>query len=298
MLPVYSLRVHLSVVLITHNEELNLARTLESVQTLVPDGQGEIIVVDSGSNDRTVEIAESFGAKVFTEEWKGYAGQKNSAIDKATGEWILSLDADEELDERLQQTLANTLECLERVDALRRQPDTHKLMMQGAEAELEDWIGEKVDSRLAGIWIARKNEFLGKWIKHGGFWPDPKLRFFRRGSGRFEDRTVHETVKVNGPTVRLGQGALLHHCYPTISDYIQHMNRYSTLGAEMAVAEGHTGFGVINIAVRPLVTFIYNYFFRLGFLDGRKGFLLHLYHAVYVSWKYAKVWELTHTSRR
>lgn len=290
--------MHLSVVLITHNEELNLGRTLESVRPLVRDGQGEIIVVDSGSNDRTVEIAKSFGAKVFTEEWKGYAAQKNSAIDKATGDWILSLDADEELDERLQQILANTVESLERVEALRRQPDTHPIMLQGAQAELEDWIGEKVDPKLAGIWIARKNEFLGQWIKHGGFWPDPKLRFFRRGSGRFEDRAVHETVTVKGPTARLEQGALLHHCYPTISDYIQHMNRYSTLGAEMAVADGRTGFSVINIAVRPLVTFIYNYFFRLGFLDGRKGLLLHLYHAVYVSWKYAKVWELTHVPKR
>jgi glycosyltransferase involved in cell wall biosynthesis len=294
---VYSLRVHLSVVLITHNEELNLGRTLESVKPLVRDGQGEIIVVDSASTDRTVEIAKSFGAKVFIEEWKGYAAQKNSGIDKATGDWILSLDADEELDDRLQQTLANTVESLERVDALRRQPDTHPMMLQGAQAELEDWIGEKVDPKLAGIWIARKNEFLGQWIKHGGFWPDPKLRFFRRGSGCFEDRAVHETVKINGPTTRLEDGALLHHCYPTVSDYIQHMNRYSTLGAEMAVADGRTGFGVINIAVRPLATFIYNYFFRLGFLDGRKGLLMHLYHAVYVSWKYAKVWELTHSRK-
>jgi glycosyltransferase involved in cell wall biosynthesis len=294
---VYSLRVHLSVVLITHNEELNLGRTLASVKSLVRDGQGEIIVVDSGSTDRTVEIAKSFGAKVFVEEWKGYAAQKNSALDKAAGDWILSLDADEELDDRLQQTLSNTIESLERVDALRSQPDTHPIMLQGALAELEDWIGEKVDPKLAGLRIARKNEFLGQWIKHGGFWPDPKLRLFRRGSGRFEDRAVHETVKINGPTAQLEDGALLHHCYPTISDYIQHMNRYSTLGAEMAIADGRTRFGVINIVVRPLITFIYNYFFRLGFLDGRKGLLLHLYHAVYVSWKYAKVWELTHSRK-
>src|SRR3954453_6315654 len=275
--------MQLSVVIITFNEEANIGRTMASVQRLVADGKGEIIVVDSGSTDRTVEIAKTHGAKVFIEEWKGYAAQKNSAIDKAAGDWILSLDADEELDDRLQQTLSNTIESLERVDALRRQPDTHPIMLQGAQAELEDWIGEKVDPNLAGIRIARKNEFLGQWIKHGGFWPDPKLRLFRRGSGRFEDRAVHETVKINGPTARLEDGALLHHCYPTISDYIQHMNHYSTLGAEMAVADGRAGFGVINIAVRPLVTFIYNYFFRLGFLDGRKGLLLHLYHAVYVS---------------
>ena len=151
--------------------------------------------------------------------------------------------------------------------------------------------------KIAGIWIARKNEFLGRWIKHGGFWPDPKLRLFRRGCGHFEDRAVHETVQVSGPTAALKQGALLHHCYPTVSDYMEHMNRYSSLGAEMAIAEGRTGFSVINIAVRPPLTFVYNYFFRLGFLDGREGLLQHLYHAVYVSWKYAKVWELTHSRK-
>ena len=292
--PVYSLPVHLSVVLITHNEEANLRRTLASVKPLVCDGQAEIIVVDSGSADNTVEIAKSFGAKVFAEDWKGYAAQKNSAIEKATGDWILSLDADEELDGPLQKALASWLESLERGDALQRQPDTHPFMMQDARSELENCINATGDQKIAGIWIARKNEFLGRWIKHGGFWPDPKLRLFRRGYGHFEDRAVHETVQVSGPTAALKQGALLHHCYPTVSDYIEHMNRYSSLGAEMAVAEGRTRFSVINIALRPPLTFVYNYFFRLGFLDGREGLLQHLYHAVYVSWKYAKVWELRH----
>jgi glycosyltransferase involved in cell wall biosynthesis len=286
--------VTLSVVLITHNEEANLARTLESVRPLVSDGQGEIIVVDSGSTDRTLEIAESFGAKISVEAWKGYAAQKNSAIEKATSEWILSLDADEELDGELQQSIANTLEGLKRIDALEHQPDVHPFMMEGAQADLAEYIGVKAGSDLAGIWMARKNEFLGRWIKHGGFWPDPKLRLFRRGCGRFEERAVHETVKITGQTATLMRGALLHHSYPTITDYIDHMNRYSSLGAEMAVAEGRTGFNVVNITLRPCLTFVYNYFFRLGFLDGREGLLLHLYHAVYVSWKYAKVWELTH----
>ena len=129
----------LSVVLITHNEEANLARTLESVRPLVRDGQGEIIIVDSGSTDRTVEIAKSFGAKVFVEVWKGYAGQKNSAIEKASGDWILSLDADEELDGPLREALAGTFDSLERLDALRRQNDVHPFMMQGAQAELESF---------------------------------------------------------------------------------------------------------------------------------------------------------------
>jgi hypothetical protein len=110
--------------------------------------------------------------------------------------------------------------------------------------------------------------------------------------GKFQNQTVHETITVSGVTSSVQHGALIHHSYPTLADYIDHMNRYSSLGAEMAVAKGHRGISLFNIVVRPLATFIYNYFFRLGFLDGREGLLLHLYHAAYVSWKYAKAWEL------
>jgi hypothetical protein len=106
---------------------------------------------------------------------------------------------------------------------------------------------------------------------------------------------VHEDVVFAGKTARLKGAlcALVHRPYPTLSDYIEHMNRYSSLSAEMVVARGKVRFSAINIVLRPLATFIYNYFFRLGFLDGREGLLLHLYHAVYVSWKYAKAWELS-----
>jgi glycosyltransferase involved in cell wall biosynthesis len=260
--------VGLSVVIITYNEEANLARTLESVQPLVSDGKGEIIVVDSGSTDRTVEIAKSYGAEVFVEEWKGFAAQKNSAIDKATGEWILSLDADEEVSDGLR----------EEIEEIRRGP-------------AEDGFGCE-----DGYWLKRQNQFLGRCLRHGGFWPDPKLRMFRRGMGRVGNRAVHETFQVTGRLGRLYY-PLFHHSYPTLSDYIEHMNRYSTLGAEMVVAKanGKVRFSAVNIVLRPLLTFIYNYFLRLGFLDGREGFLLHLYHAVYVSWKYAKAWEISRT---
>ncbi len=124
--------------------------------------------------------------------------------------------------------------------------------------------------------------------------PIRKLRLFRRGYGRFEERAVHEDGeggRQHGTTSK--RGSIIHHSYPTLSDYIEHMNRYSSLGAEMVVAKGKVRFSFINIVLRPLFTFIYNYFFRLGFLDGREGLLLHLYHAVYVSWKYAKAWELS-----
>jgi glycosyltransferase involved in cell wall biosynthesis len=264
----------LSVVIITHNEELNLTRTLESVKPLVADGKGEIIVVDSGSTDRTLEIAKSFGAKVLVEEWKGYAAQKNSAIDKATGDWILSLDADEEVSPGMREFLLLALF------------GPHK-------DEFADFQG--------GMIFSRRNCFLGRCIRHGGFYPDPKLRLVRRGSARFEERPVHEDLRLSKgaeyrPSLFSEMGdpiEIIHHSYPTLSDYIDHMNRYSSLGAEMAMADRRRGFSVINIVLRPLATFIYNYFFRLGFLDGREGLLLHLYHAVYVSWKYAKAWELS-----
>ncbi len=141
------------------------------------------------------------------------------------------------------------------------------------------------------ITCPRKNYFLGRWIRHGGFYPDRKLRLFRRGLGRFGERPVHEVVQVDGPTATLNH-ALVHNAYPTLEGYIQHMNRYSSLGAEIAVAEGRGGFSLLNIVINPLATFLYNYFLRLGLLDGREGLLLHLYHSAYVSWKYAKAWEL------
>ena len=297
--------MQLSVVIITFNEEVNIGRTLASVQPLVSDGKGEIIVVDSGSTDHTVEIAKSFGAKVFVEEWKGYAAQKNSAIDKAEWEWILSLDADESLEIGTAETIGTLiskpdgftqteLENLARSqggDSL----DTVEMVMAYEEAfdSTPRKKAEDIPLALSGYWLPRKNYFLGRWVKHGGYWPDAKLRLIRRGYGRFEDRAVHETLKIDGYTARVRSGALLHHSYPTLSDYIDHMNRYSSLGAEMVVAKSKVRFSVINIVLRPIFTFIYNYFLRLGFLDGREGLLLHLYHSVYVSWKYAKAWELS-----
>jgi glycosyltransferase involved in cell wall biosynthesis len=285
---VYALPVTLSIVIITCNEEANLGRTLESVKPLLSDGKGEIIVVDSGSTDRTVEIAKSYGAKVFIEEWKGYAAQKNSAIDKATGDWILSLDADEELEPEL------VSEVLDTETSNHKNPREWCLTMERSNIEApERQRPQNLSSaQPSAFFITRKNYFLGRWIKHGGFWPDPKLRLFRKAAARFEDRLVHEDAKLlQGSSGQL-RHSLVHHSYPTLADYLDHMNRYSSLGAEMAAGKGHRRFSVINIVLRPLATFIYNYFFRLGFLDGQEGLLLHLYHAVYVSWKYAKAWEL------
>src|SRR6201998_4622178 len=173
--------MQLSVVIITFNEEANIGRTLASVEPLVADGKGEIIVVDSGSTDRTVEIAKSFSAQVFVEEWKGFAAQKNSAIDKATGKWVLSLDADEEVEPSLLaelrflfQTPTTTDDLnprFERVRALSylSTPQTRKQMrwLMKAQGNPDSFFAE-----MTGYVVSRKNLFLGRWIRHGGFWPD------------------------------------------------------------------------------------------------------------------------------
>lgn len=247
----------LSVAIVSLNEEANLGRTLESVKWA-----DEIVVVDSGSTDRTCEIAREHGAQVIGEPWRGYVAQKQYAIELCTKEWVLLLDADEEVSPGLGEEIRAALAA----------PDA-----------------------ASGYKLPRKNLFLGRWIRHGGFYPDPKLRLFRRGQGFVTGHDPHDRceLKPEGPQdIRQFKNALIHYTYPTLTLYLGHMNRYSSLGAELALSQGHGRFSFSDIALRPLATFIYNYFIRLGFLDGREGFLLHLYHAAYVSWKYAKAWEL------
>jgi len=255
----------LSVAIVTFNEEENVARTLASVAWA-----DQIVVVDSGSTDRTVEIAHSFNATVLERPWPGFAAQKNFALSQCTGDWLLSLDADEELSVELQQEIRQTLSSQPTVDA---------------------------------FYLKRRNLFLGRWIKHGGFYPDPKLRLFRRTlptPPQFEARPVHETIRFGGPTATLDYD-ILHHAYPTLSSYIEHMDRYSSLGAQLLVDKGRTSANIFTffarIVVFPLIGFKWNYFFRLGFLDGREGLLLNLYHACYSSWKYAKAWQLARKPR-
>jgi glycosyltransferase involved in cell wall biosynthesis len=252
----------LSVAIVTLNEEENLARTLASV-----DFAGEIVVVDSGSTDRTVEIAESYGAKVFHREWPGFAAQKNFAISQCTGLWVLSLDADEELSPELRTQLRFLLPTNPPADA---------------------------------YYLKRRNLFLGRWMKHGGFYPDAKLRLFRRSAAnfantpKFEERPVHETIVFNGESSTLDFD-LIHHAYQSLHDYIEHMDRYSTLGAEILVAHGRQSRSLIgfywNIFLVPCLSFLKNFVFRFGFLDGREGLMMHLYHSTYISWKYAKAWQ-------
>ena len=260
----------LSVAIVTFNEERNLPRTLASVAFA-----DEIIIVDSNSTDRTREIAESFNARVITRPWPGFAAQKNFALKQCIGDWVLSLDADEELSPELRTQIRTLLPTNPPADA---------------------------------YFLKRRNLFLGRWIKHGGYYPDPKLRLFRRAGVdlsanftgqaglQFESRPVHETIVFDGVSDTL-DFPLIHHAYPTLHDYLEHMDRYSDLGAELLFALGRTSQSTLafwtNVLLVPNLTFLWNYIFRLGFLDGREGLLLHLYHSAYISWKYAKAWRLT-----
>jgi glycosyltransferase involved in cell wall biosynthesis len=254
----------LSVALITLNEAANLPRTLKSI-----GWAQEIIVVDSGSTDATREIAEANGARFFVEPWKGFGGQKNSAIAHTTEEWVLSLDADEEVSAALAGEIHELLAGKPQFDAYR---------------------------------IPRLNHFLGRPLRHGGYWPDPKVRLFRKGAAQFEERAVHESMQTSGPVGRLKR-PLIHHCYPTLADYIEHMNRYSDLAAAKLAANSPaarwgTAAFAWNTLLNPAATFAWNYFFRLGFLDGREGLLQHLNHSVYIHWKYAKAWEAARRETR
>jgi glycosyltransferase involved in cell wall biosynthesis len=252
----------LSVAIVAMDEEANIGRTLASVHWA-----DEIVLVDSGSKDRTCAIAREHGAQVVVEPWRGYVAQKQYAIELCTKDWVLLLDADEEVSPGLAEEIRAAI------------ADPHAA---------------------SGYKLPRKNLFLGRWIRHGGFYPDPKLRLFRRGQGFVTGHDPHDRCELkpglSGEAPQRTQqfkNALIHYTYPNLTLYLGHMNRYSSLGSQLAVAKGYRSFSFTAIVLRPLATFIYNYVLRLGFLDGPEGLLLHLYHAGYVSWKYAKAWELT-----
>jgi glycosyltransferase involved in cell wall biosynthesis len=247
----------LSVAIVARNEAENIGRTLSSVRWA-----NEINLVDSGSTDKTVEIAKSYGARIFYESWRGYGPGVNAAIDKCTCDWILNLDADEWL--------------------------TPELAL-----EIQTLLGG--NPRYNAYMIPRLNWVFGRWMRHGGLYPDHKLRLFRRGCARLrEDTEPHATPKT---TERVGKlkNHMLHRQYPTVEYYIEHMQRYSTATIPLFLRTGRTSESmfafVANGVLNPALTFIKNYIFRGGFLDGREGLIFHLNHSAYVNWKFAKAWE-------
>ncbi len=245
--------IPLSVFIITLNEERNIRACLESVAWA-----DEIVVVDSGSRDRTVEICEEFNCRVFEQEWLGgYGRQKNFALEKCSHNWVLSIDADERLTPELQEEI--------------------KLLLQTA---------PKYD----GYQISRRNFFLGRWIKHSGWYPDYLIRLFKKNKGKFNERQVHETVQFTGNSACLNNH-IQHYTYNTLSDYFVRMERYSTLAARQMADEGRKS-GGLDLITHPLGTFFKMYFLKQGFRDGYHGLLLAGLYAAYTFAKYAKLWEL------
>jgi glycosyltransferase involved in cell wall biosynthesis len=218
----------------------------------------EIVVVDAESQDKTVQIAREFTDQVVVRPWPGFAPQKNFALDLARGDWILSLDADEEVSAELREEVAQTI----------------------ADPTAAD-----------GYAMPRRNIFWGRWVRHGGLYPDWQVRLFRRGRARFLDRDVHESVRVEGRVDRL-RGALLHRSYRDVADFLARADRYSTLAAEEWARSGRPG-RARDIVLQPLGRFLGMYLVRRGCLDGWRGLLLATLYAYYVGMRAAKIFERT-----
>lgn len=237
----------LGILVITRDEAAHIGRCLDSVKALAT----EMVVVDSYSTDDTVEIARSRGATVVVRRWAGYSAQKQFALDQLDTDWVLWIDADEAVSPELARELRVVLES-----------------------------GEPV----AGYYVPRMVNYLGRWIRHGGWYPDPKLRLFRRTAGRFDGRLVHEGVTLRGPTGSL-RGALHHYPYRDPAHHAEKIERYARLAARQIEREGRSP-GVLDRLLRPPIRFLRMYVWKRGFLDGRAGFVAAVMGARYVALKY------------
>ena len=254
-----------SVIVPVRNEARNLPRCLQSLA-----GAGEVYVIDSQSSDDTIAIAQSHGAKVVQFYYAGgWPKKRQWAMDTLplAYDWILLLDADEVLTPELQLEIRQLLSC-----------------------------ADGNEPQFGAYWIPRLNLYFGRWIRHGGFYPDHKLRLFRRGAARLSEGVgPHSTPQFAGPRGTL-KGDMLHYAYPTLGIYLEHMDRYSSEIAKLLAAKGRTSESLVaflwNAVANPAATFVYNYFFRLGFLDGREGLILHINHSVYIHWKFIKAWRI------
>jgi glycosyltransferase involved in cell wall biosynthesis len=234
--------------IITLNEERHIARAIESLRC-----SDEILVLDSGSVDRTVALAEKLGARVVESPWRGYAGQKNWATEQATHDWILSLDADEALSEAL---------------------------------EGEIWNLKKNGPKYDAYTMPRLAQYLGRWILHGGWYPDRKVRLYNRNKAKWVGDFVHESVQVQGRVGHL-ESNLLHFTCDSLSEHLKTMDRYTTLAAEELVCR-KTRIGWKHLIADPAWTFLKTYFVRAGFLDGMEGLTIAYMAAQYTFLKYAK----------
>lgn len=245
----------LSVVIITRNEEHNIGRCLTSVAFA-----DEIIVVDSQSSDRTVDIARSQGAIVINHDFKGYGDAKQTGVDRASQDWVFSIDADEAVSPRLAEEIRRTISDNEAAD---------------------------------GYFVPRCTNFLGRWIRHSNWYPDYVLRLFRRDKGRFDGAVVHEKVEVDGRVEKL-KADLLHYSYPSMEEYLRKFDIYTTMGAEQALKAGKRA-GWWSVTAKPLAALIRHFIIKQGFRDGLEGFLISVLSSGAVMVKYAKLRHMQKT---
>lgn len=247
----------ISATIVALNEENNIARAIESLNCV-----DEIVVVDSGSCDHTREMASRLGARVIDEPWRGYAAQKNHAASCAANDWIFSIDADESLSPELAAEIL----------ALKRD-------------------GPQFD----GYAMPRLAQYLGRWIRHSGWYPDRKVRLYHRGRAGWSGDYVHESVRVNGAVGEL-KGNLLHFTCQSLSAHLRTLDRYTSLAAQELIAR-NASIPVSRLVFDPAWTFLRTWLIQRGFLDGAQGVAIAWMAALYTFLKYAKAWEQAHDRR-
>lgn len=246
----------LSVIIITKNESQHIARCLASVAWA-----DEIIVLDSGSTDNTVAICQKFTDRIFVTDWPGFGPQKQRALEKAQYEWVLSLDADEEISAELKAEIQQAIH------------------QDGAQ----------------GFMIPRLSSYCGRQIKHGGWWPDYVLRLFQRDAGHFTDDVVHERILVTGKVNRL-DNPILHEAFVDPDEVLHKINSYSSLGAQKLLTQGKKSSLGLAI-IKGLWTFIRTYFLKAAILDGAEGLMLAISNAEGSYYKYLKLRDLDYKQK-
>jgi len=250
----------LSVILITRNEEANLDDCLASLEGIAQ----QIVVVDTNSADRTLEIAQKYGATIAQpSDWPGFGPQKNRALDLATGDWVLSLDADERLTPALRSEIVTAFHHSAQINCFA---------------------------------IPRLSWYCGRFIRHSGWSPDYVDRLFKRGTARFSDDLVHERLIPNGAVAKL-ENPMLHYSFMNYSQVLQKLDRYSTASAEQAFAQGKTS-SPLKAVIHGIWAFIRTYIIRAGFLDGGQGFALAISNGQGTYYRYIKLWHLHQEARK
>jgi glycosyltransferase involved in cell wall biosynthesis len=252
--------VRISACVIAKDEADRIGPCLESVRWC-----DEVLVLDSGSTDGTQDLVRRAGARLVETDWPGWIAQKNRAVDAASNDWILSVDADERVDPELRAALE---ELRARLPEAPEGPD--------APVAYE---------------VTRKVHFLGRWVRHGGLYPEWRIRLFHRAHARWGGMDPHDHVEATGRVERVRRGNLEHYTYRDVSDHVRRMDRFSSAAARELFARGRRS-SLLALLFRPPWHFLSSYVLRLGFLDGRAGLSLAVMRANYVFWKYLKLWEI------